>query len=155
MKSNKHRLGLAPLALALSLIIAAPATSGCAAVLPAIPTVVSVITDAIAILNIIDNAVQTYFATHPATPEKVKTAYASAYRKAMSSLNAANHALTGVEDLDQKQYDAAFAEFQLAYRELLDLLSKEGLMREGNQLRVSFDETVQLPEPAALTHRVD
>ena len=149
-----HRLGLAPLALALTLCVAAPVNTGCAAVLPVIPKIVAVITDAIAIMQIIDNAVQTYFATHPDVPAKVKQAYALAYRKAMDGLNAANHALTGVEDLDQQQYDAAFEEFKQAYLDLLDLLAKQGLM-QGNQLRVSPTETVELPEPAALTFRVE
>lgn len=139
-------------ALLLATALALPVT-GCAAVLPAVTQILNVVTDALVVLNIIDNAVNEYFDNAPLTPPRVKRQYLELYRKALAALAAAQHALEGVEDLDQQEYDKAFQEFRDAYAELRELLRREGLMRE-NYLQTAKGEMVLVPEPQALTYKV-
>lgn len=128
--------------------------TGCAAVIPMIPKIASVITDAIAILQIIDGAVQEFFRTHPDAPPELRARYTALHAKSLAALNAANHSLEGVEDLDQNQVDAAFAEFRAAYLELRDFLASEGLM-VGGVVKAGDGTEIQIPEPEALTVRID
>jgi len=127
--------------------------AGCAAVMPLIPQIVSVVTDAMVVLGIIDNAVGEYFRSHPDLDPVVRARYVQAFQKAMTALNAAQHALRGAEDIDQQQYDAAFAEFKAAYQELLALLEKQGMLRQ-QYLSASPGTQVYVPTPEALTFRV-
>lgn len=154
MNMNYIKLCLSAALIALFTSTTVVGTTGCAAIMPVIPKIVSVVTDALVIMGIIDGAVQEYFRTHPNTPPEVIKKYRTVYNKAMNALNSAQHALEGVEDLDQDQYDAAFNEFKLAFIELKELLSKEGLM-QGNALNASPGTTVVIPEPEALTLEVD
>ncbi len=127
---------------------------GCAAVMPVIPQIVSVVTDAMVIMGIIDNAAQEYFRTHPNVTPEARAKYVNLYQKALNALNTAQHALTGVEDLDQKQYDAAFSEFRKAYQELTDLLDRQGMLNQG-YLSAAPGEQVYVPAPVALAYKVE
>lgn len=127
---------------------------GCAAVMPLIPQIVSIVTDAMVVMGIIDNAAQEYFRSHPNVDPMVRAKYVQAFQKAMVALNAAQHALRGAEDLDQKQYDAAFAEFKAAYQELLALLEKQGMMNQ-QYLSAAPGEQVYVPTPEALSYKVE
>jgi hypothetical protein len=127
--------------------------SGCAAVMPVIPQIVSVVTDAMVIMGLIDSSVQEYFRTHPQIAPEVRSQYVEVYQKALRALNASQAALRGVEDLDQKKYDAAFLEFKTAYQELLDLLEKEGILRQ-QYLSAGPGDQIYLPTPEALSFQV-
>lgn len=127
----------------------------CAPVIAALPQVVAVITDAIATLSVIDKAVEQWMDAHPSIDPAKRARYREAYTRCVNALNAANHALAGVEKLDQSQVDAAFAEFKTAYYALRDLLVIEGVARADAQGRLSVgDDAVVLPEPEALTFRL-
>ena len=126
---------------------------GCAAVMPVIPQIVSVVTDAMVVLGIVDSSVQEYFRTHPDLDPAVRAQYVDVYQKALRALDAAQAALRGVEQLDQKQYDAAFAQFKAAYQELLDLLEQKGMLRQ-QYLSAAPGQSVYLPMPEALSYRV-
>jgi hypothetical protein len=141
------------LLIALCLIIAPIGMTSCAALLPALPAISTVVTDALVILNVIDAAVGDFFRQNPATPAKVQRAYREAFTRAMHALNAAQHAIEGEKKLDQQDYDAAFNAFKQAFIELKALLEQEGLMQNG-MLRAGQDESVLIPEPQALTYRV-
>jgi hypothetical protein len=143
---------LCSLLLAITVTVPSVAVTSCAAILPVIPTVVSVLTDALVVLGIIDSAVNRYFNQHPDKTD-LQNKYVKAYQKALNALNAAQHTLNGVTELDQKKYDEAFSDFKGAYIALLDLLEQEGLMR-GNKLTISENEKVELPTPDALTFKV-
>lgn len=135
------------------LLCMSPLATGCAAALEAIPVIASVVTDAAQVLSVIDLAVQEFFRTHPDTPASVRARYTDAMTKAHRALNASQKALRGVQDIDQKQYDAAFVEFREAYKDLVAVLTDEGLMN-GSKLSAGIDSTVEIPEPEALTLRV-
>lgn len=153
IKLTLHRLAIATIAIALTFGATVTAT-GCAAILPAIPKIVSVITDAMSILQIIDGAANEFFRTHPDVPPEVRAKYVTLHAKAVSALNGANHSLRGVEDLDQGDVDAAFAEFKAAYRELADFLASEGIM-SGGTMKAGDGSTIAIPEPEALTFTLD
>ena len=127
---------------------------GCAAIMPVIPQIVSVVTDAMLIMDIIDTTARTFFDTHPQVSPEVRQKYADVYAKALNALNVAQAALRAAEDLDQAQYDRAFAEFKQAYSELMDLLGKQGMV-QGQYLAATPGQHVYLPEPLALTYRVE
>jgi hypothetical protein len=128
--------------------------SGCAALIPLIPQIVSVVTDALCVLGIIDKAVAEYWRTHPATDPVVVAKYNELYQKALAALNAAQKSLRGATELDQKEYDKAFADFKAAYAELQQLLRKQGVM-QGNYLSVGAGQApVYIPDPEAITFQV-
>jgi hypothetical protein len=147
IKSIRSLFVATTLALSLTTLV------GCAAVLPLIPKIVSVITDAVLILDTIDTTVQEVFRQNPDIPDRTRAKYTIVMTKAQQALNSAQHTLQGTQDLDQKQYDAAFAEFKQAYTELLALLEKEGLMQ--NNMLGSGEGAVQIPQPEALTYKVE
>lgn len=127
----------------------------CAPIMAALPQVVAVITDAMATLTVIDQAVEQWLDAHPNVDPAKRAKYREAYTRCVSALNAANHALAGVEKLDQSQVDVAFAEFKTAYYALRDLLVIEGVARADTQGRLTVGtDAVLLPEPEALTFRL-
>jgi hypothetical protein len=130
--------------------LAMPAMA-CAELVPLIPTIVSIITDAVVVIETIDGVVQEHFRAVDVSPE-VRAAYTQVHSRCLAALNAANHALRGAEKLDQKQFDAAFDDFDAAYRDLRVLLEKEGLL-EGDRLKAGGTEIV-IPDPEVLTYRV-
>jgi hypothetical protein len=129
-------------------------TQGCflASVAPMLPKVAAVISDAGATLNIIQNVTSSWFAHNPdaelemQVTEKINSAWAA--------IRSANAATRGVEGLTQEQYVAAFEDFRTAYRELHELLKKEGLL-SGTKLGSGTGRSVDIPEPAALSMRID
>lgn len=141
-------------ALVIAVSLALP-VSGCAAALAALPQVTAVVTDALVVLNIIDAAVQDHFDQNPMTPPHVQREYAKALRDAVVALKAAEDALRGAESLSQEDYDRAFQQFREAYGKLLELLEKNGLVRQGYLMAGKGGGTpAHLPEPAALTYQV-
>lgn len=135
------------------------ALPSCAAIVPLIPKIAAVVTDAIATIQVIDSAVDTWMDQHPNVDPKVRARYEAAYAKCVQALNAANHALAGAEQIDQEDFDAAFANFKVAYLELRNLLVMEGIARPGvdGELSVSAvaaSDAIVLPEPEALTYRL-
>lgn len=142
------------LLLALSFAISLPA---CAAVGPLLPKLVSVITDAVVTLNVIDSAVEQWVARHPEVDPKVVAAYRAAYARCEAALAAANHALAGAKDLDQDDVDAAFEEFRIAYLALRDMLvlDRIAVPTPNGELSVgSAPDAIVLPTPEALTYRI-
>jgi len=141
-------------ALMLVAALAIPVT-GCAAALAALPQITSVVTDALVVLNIIDNAARDYFDTNPLTPPHVQRKYTELYRQTVVALKAAQEALRGADSMSQEDYDKAFQQFREAYGKLRELLEKNGLMRQGYLMAGKGGQTqVYLPEPMALTYKV-
>lgn len=136
-----------------ALVICPFALPGCAAAIQAIPVIQSVVTDAARVLTIIDIAVREFFRTHD-TPGDIKARYAELMSRTHVALNASQKLLRGVQDIDQKQYDAAFVEFREAYKELVGLLRDEGLMRGNKLAGRDGADPVEVPEPEAMTLQV-
>jgi hypothetical protein len=143
-----------PLLVAILLLgLSAPAC----AVLPMLPKIVAVVTDAIATMQVIDSAVERWMDAHPNLDPKVRARYRAAYERCVTALNAANHALAGVEKIDQQDIDTAFAEFRAAYIALRDLLVVEGIARadDTGSLTVSAaSDLISLPTPEAMTYQL-
>jgi hypothetical protein len=116
--------------------------------------IAAVITNARIVLDIIDGGVQEWFRTHPDVPEKAKQEYEKLHKKALLALDAAAQAVAGSTDLSQDEYDAAFAEFRQAYIDLVNLLHREGIARD-NTMGAADGSTLVIPEPMALSHRVE
>jgi hypothetical protein len=152
--TNHRRLWLPKLFILLCLVFGAPA---CATILPMLPKLVAVVTDAMATLTIIDGAVDQWIDQHPNVDPKLRAKYEAAYARCVAALNAANHALAGAEKLDQQDIDAAFAEFRAAYLAMRDLLVMEGVAVAGPQDELSVGVAtgaIVLPVPEALTYRL-
>lgn len=125
---------------------------GCATVVPALPTVIAAVTDAVMILDGIQNFVDKYFAAkpNPALEEKV----GDAMQKTRAALNVALRSAQGAQDLDQAKVDDAFKNFRAAYQELMVILGPLGVASAGNTL-MAVPGGLQVPEPMALTLKVE
>lgn len=138
-------------ALAASLSLGA---TGCSTffekVLPVVAKVITTVQDAEQILNKLDRAAQLYFAASPDPEQQAK--FERAMGKARSALNAATRAANGMEKLDQQAIDTAFADFKVAYQEVLNVLGPLGVARQqGDQVLLSASgETLTVPPPLAL-----
>lgn len=149
-----HKFLLHKLCLSVFLLCAAPlALTGCPAAAALFPTIAAVVSDATAVLSIIERAVDSWF-THKPNPElqaKINTALSETW----AALRVATAATEGAESLTQEEYDAAFKDFQDAYTELHDMLKRVGILR-GTQLLGSPEavEGVEIPEPMALSYKV-
>jgi len=73
---------------------------------------------------------------------------------ARASLNLALRASRGAEELDQQKVDAAFADFKVAYQELLSLVGPLGVRPAGALGAQPYDEHLYVPEPMAMRLRV-
>jgi hypothetical protein len=129
------------------------AVVSCAAIMPLIPEIVSVIDNAFFVMNVIDKAVDEWHQNHPDADPRFFSDYRLAYVKTETALDAARKAMQGSTALDQKSYDAAFADFKNAYADLVILLSNQGIAKDG-KLMASGSYSIPLPQPKAMTYQV-
>lgn len=137
----------------LSAFLALP--TGCGAIMSLLPTVIAFVTDAVLILDQIEDFVRRYFAVAP-NPEKEK-AIAAALGRCRSALIVAQRTAKGTQELDQQKVDAAFADFKVAYQQLAALLDGiPGLrvQRSGEAPLAATPDTFVVPAPEALTPKV-
>lgn len=135
------------LLLALSLALAVP---GCAAVMSILPKVVSIVTDAMMILDQIDQHTELFFKNVP-NPE-LQAKVATALGKARAALNALNRTAQGIEDADDQRLAEAFRAFQEAYAELLVVVAPFGVQTAsaGGTFQVASAGVLYVPAPLAL-----
>lgn len=139
---------LAVLVLASVCLVTLPA---CPAFFAALPQIVAVVTDAILVLDQIEEFCASYFAKSPNV--KLQTDVANALGKCRNALVAAQRVAKGTEKLDQEQTDAAFADFRAAWTELSALLTGiPGLrvQRAGETTLTAAPGELVVPEPEAL-----
>lgn len=128
-------------------------TSGCAAFVSALPKVIAAVTDALQVVDAIEDFVKTYFQIKPNGPLEMKVD--AAIKRTKQALNLALRTTNGADKLSQDQIDAAFAEFRAAYAELLNLVEPLGVHQKGEILRASPDGGgLVVPEPMALKLKV-
>jgi hypothetical protein len=106
--------------------IAFVSSTGCAALVAALPTVSEVVSDAVAILGMISQGVASYFRASP-NPTK-QAEIEAAIAKAQGALVLGEQGLAGVEHATQGQMAAAFASFAQAYSEMMALLGPLGIV---------------------------
>jgi hypothetical protein len=124
---------------------------GCGAIMNALPAIVAAVSDGSMILDQIQAYLDTYFKTHPDPIAEKKASFAIA--KCRAALIAAQRTSAGAQKLDQQQIDAAFADFKVAYQELLAIAGPYGVTQEGSTLKASANG-LSVPPPAALTLKV-
>lgn len=143
----RNRMLTALLCLALLFQVA-----GCAAVLSALPSVISWVSDAATILDQIDSYANVFFVAHP---DVDKQRYVGqAISKARAALNAALRTTQGTQELSKDEVDKAFQDFRSAYSELLVVVGPIGVRQEGKAvygMSAAGDQLV-VPPPLAM-HR--
>lgn len=140
---------------ALSLVVVvgtAVPLGGCAAIVSALPAVISAVTDASLVLSTIESFVNAYFASH-ADAEKQKSV-ALAITRARTSLDGALRIAHGAEKLDQAKVDEAFAEFKIAYTELIGMVDSIGIKSGPQNRMMAGPGTLTVPQPLALSLKV-
>jgi len=120
---------------------------GCATLPAALPGILSVITDGILVIDTIKNFIDTYFRAkpNPVLEQQIDTVIA----RALSALQVALSLTQGVQDIDQAKLDAAFADFQQVYTQLLALIAPLGVTQQGNTLQRTAQGLV-VPEPVIM-----
>lgn len=124
------------------------ASTGCfAGALPIIAKVATVVSDATAVLSIIQQATSTWFRAQP-DPE-LEAQADRLIVNAYTALRVATAAANGSDSLTKEEYDEAFAEFQVAYSELHTFLKDAGILN-GTKLGLGTDAETDIPEPLAM-----
>lgn len=122
---------------------------GCAAVLKALPTIIQRVQDAQMILDMIDKQAQPLLEQF-GNPD-LRQEYSRAYQTAQQTLQVALRSAKGTEDLSQEQVDEAFTEFREAYKDLLGVLRRAGLLNADGAMKAAPGvEPIVVPEPLAL-----
>ena len=116
------------------------------------PAIAAVVSDSSAVLNIVQQAVDTWFLHKP--DRELQARFNSAIRDAWTALRAATAATRGAESVSQEEYDKAFFAFKNAYAELHSLLKEHGILN-GSKLSMGPDAPEQeIADPAALNYQV-
>jgi hypothetical protein len=122
---------------------------GCAEILSFLPKVIATVTDAQMILDEIEDFVDTFFAVKP--DPKLQRNVDQALDRCRVALNVALRTASGAEDLNEQQVEAAFDNFQKAYRNLLVLIEPLGVVQgePGDKLSATATGLI-VPPPLAL-----
>ncbi len=121
-------------------------TPGCATISPLLPTAIVYVQDATLVLETIDTFVKAYFSMTPDPTHEVKVENAIA--RARSALDAALRIIHGSQKLDDAQIDAAFADFKVAYTDLLTMTDFLGVHPiDRGQVLAKSQKELQVPEP--------
>lgn len=126
--------------------------TGCASVVSSLPMIIAAVQDGMIVVDTIARFADSYFAKHPGgaiNPEKVH----AAIERSRLALDAALRAAQGVDKLDQAQVDNAFAEFKLAYTDLIALVAPMGIAASGDRMMAS-QGGLTVPTPLAMTLKV-
>lgn len=129
-----------------SLLIVAPA---CSSVLKALPTVIKYVQDAQMILDMIDRQAQPLLEQFGS--DEVREEYAKALHTTQQALHLALRATKGTDELSKEQVDEAFENFREAYKNLLGVLRRAGLMNaDGSMKAAPGHAPITVPDPMAL-----
>ena len=137
---------VAALVLGLTIFSCTLVTSGCAALMAALPDVIAAVIDGGHILDAIEAFL---VGQHPSAEDQKKIS--EAIGKARTALNAALRTAQGTQDLSDEKIDHAFDEFKVAYMELMSLVRPYGVrMATLPSARFATSrEGLQVPEPMA------
>jgi hypothetical protein len=127
-------------------------TVGCASVISALPTVIAYTQSGMIVLDTIKSFVDKYFRRNVNLALEAKIS--NAINKAELALHAALTTAQGAKNLDQKQIDAAFVDFKMAYTDLMALVSPLGVNAKGTKLTTETDGTLTVPLPLAFIPQV-
>lgn len=151
---KKYALHFAQFVVVLTVIAYAGMTlttsTGCSA-LPGILTAIDyAITDSDQALKIVETTFNLFNGDHPVSPE-VKATFEKLLATAYSTLKTGAKIVHDGQAVDQGQYDAAFADFKVAFLALTDYLKSEGITPVGAGLvGVGPNGGKDFPEPAII-----
>lgn len=131
------------------LLISLSMSTGCAAVIGALPTIIQIVQDAMLILDDIDDAARPFF--ERAENQALLDEYNEKMLAAKKTLRIALRATEGGKRLSDEEIDAAFADFRDAYKDLLSLLRDNKLMKDKGALKAVNGVTIDVEEPLALS----
>ena len=131
-------------------LVLSGAVSGCA-LASVLPTVITVVQDAILIIDEIQGFVDQYFAGQP-DPIKQRAVQA-AIGRARTALDLALRTSKGTADVSDKQVAAALDEFRAAYADLLKLVEPLGVHQLGEPLASAGQYGLLVPSPLAIDVR--
>jgi hypothetical protein len=104
--------------------------TGCSALSSAIPVIQSAVTDSSLVLNGIESVFDAYQVTHPVSPTD-RAEYDQLLAAANQALLLGGRTVSDLKQVDQGQYDAAFADFAAAYQTLTAFLKTRGISPIG------------------------
>ena len=105
-------------------------TVGCAALGPALSKIDTALTDTDQVLKIVETAFDAYQTLHPVSPQD-RAEYDRLLATAYQDLNTGERAVADAKQLNQGQYDQAFADFKTAYANLAAYLKAHGVTPVG------------------------
>ncbi len=123
-------------------------TTGCSSFMSNLPTVISYAQSGMIVLDAIKNFADKYFRSNVNTA--LETKVFDGINKAELALHAALTTAQGAKNLDQKQIDAAFADFKMAYMDLMGLVGPLGVTATGSSLVKGSTGGLIVPLPLAL-----
>ena len=133
---------------------ALPGAACLAQAVPVLSKIASVLINAAVELDRVDVIVQDFMRLTGAD-ETTRARYSKIKDNVLRGINIANSSLQGTQDLSQDQYDAAITEYAKAWGELQEFLKDTGALNASG-LRAGPDaEPIPMPEPVALTFKVD
>jgi hypothetical protein len=112
-----------------------------------LPAAVAAVSDAEAVLSIVERAVDTWTTTSP-DPELRQRANLL-IADAWTALRIANATLEGAESLSEDDRAQAFKQFQIAYSELHTFLKQHGIL-SGSGFGGPGEVEFSIPEPTAM-----
>lgn len=138
--------------LALLMVSAMLLTSaGCSQFGAVLHAVDSAVNDSNQALQFVQTTFNLYASTHKVTPEQEQS-FGRLMANALSTLRTGTKAVQVGKDLDQKQYDSAFADFKIAYAALKDYLKAEGITPSSVGLAGGANDS--FPDPAVIGLRI-
>ncbi len=107
-------------------LFALTCTTSCAPLMSALPTISTAITDTGLVLQGIQTSVDVFQTIHPLPPAELAQ-YEQLLSTAYQSLTIAERAVSDLKQIDQAQYDQAFADFKVAFEALAAFLKAKGI----------------------------
>lgn len=137
--------------LSLSLLVM---VGGCAALGPALSVLDHVANDSESVLKIIETTYNVYETQHPVSPED-NLAFQKILASAYADLNAGTRALSTAHEVDQGQYDAAYADFKKDFADLEAFLKAHHISPIGTGIIGDSQNGGQdFPAPAVIGFRI-
>lgn len=132
--------------------LALPGVVGCAAVLNQLPAIIAAVQDGELLLQTVQGFMDAIWAVKPDPVNQKRVR--DAITKAQISLDAINRLAQGGEKIDQGQTDAAFADFEAAWNDLMSLVGPYGVhVGAGPRAERTASGGLMIPRPLIRTRR--
>lgn len=130
-------------------------STGCSQLGSVLHAVDSAVNDSGQALSFIQATFNLYASQHAVTPAQQQE-FGKLLANAELTLRTGTKAVTVAHDIDQQHYDAAFADFRIAYRALADYLVAEGITPSSAGLSSigAARGAAEYPDPAVIGLRV-